>query len=55
MHFIFVGSVTEWTRQILKCVCFLPHFVYTNVGCINSEFYQNVSNVFVCHRYEILF
>ena len=21
MHFIFVGSVTEWTQQILRCVC----------------------------------
>ena len=48
MHFIFVASVAEWTQQILRCVCYVPHFVYTKIGCTSSEFYQDVSNVFVC-------
>ena len=55
MHFIFVGIATEWTQQILRCVCYVSHFVYTNIGCTNSEFYQDVSNVFVCHRCKIWF
>ena len=47
MHFIFVDSVTEWTQQILRGVCCIPHLVYTNIGCTNSEFYQDVSKLFV--------
>ena len=55
LHFIFIGSVTEWTQQILRCVCYVPHSVYTNIGWTNSEFYQDVANVFVCDRCKIRF